>query len=76
MSWTFSVTFRLNRKRRKAPAPAVADEPQPEGNNFTQAEHAHGYSAPPELHVGSNRQSIDDDKGGAYKARPVGFARN
>lgn len=51
-------------------------EPQPEGNNFAQAEHAHSYSAPPELHLGSDRQSIDDDQGGVYRIRPIGFQRN
>ena len=51
-------------------------EPRPEGNNFAQAEYAHSYSAPPELHAGSDRQSIDDDQGGVYRARPIGFARN
>ncbi|MDQ0102340.1 hypothetical protein J2T10_001986 [Paenarthrobacter nicotinovorans] len=50
-------------------------DPQPEGNNFTQAEHAHSYSAPPELHAGYNRQSIDDDDGGTYRARTIGFTR-
>lgn len=27
-------------------------EPQPEGNNFAQAEHAHSFSSEPELHSG------------------------
>lgn len=47
--------------------PEPATELHPEGNNFTQAEHAHSYSAPPELHVGSDRQSIDDDQGAVYR---------
>ncbi len=51
-------------------------EPQREGNNFSQAEHAHSYSAAPELHVGSDRQSLDDDQGGVYRIQPVGFRRN
>jgi len=52
------------------------DEPQPEGNNFAQAEYAHSYSAPPELHASSDRQSLDDDQGGVYRSRPTGFQRN
>jgi hypothetical protein len=28
------------------------DEPRPEGNNFTQLEHAHSFSSEPELHNG------------------------
>ena len=56
--------------------PGPAPEPHPEGNNFAQAEYAHSYSAPPELHAGSDRQSIDDDQGGVYRVRPVGFQRN
>lgn len=54
----------------------VEHEPHPEGNNFAQAEHAHSYSAPPELHIGSDRQSLDDDQGGVYRVRPIGFRRN
>lgn len=57
-------------------AEPVQHEPHPEGNNFTQAEHAHSFSAPPEMHVGSDRQSLDDDQGGVYRARPIGFRRN
>lgn len=51
-------------------------EPVPEGNNFAQAEHAHSFSAPPELHASSDRQSLDDDQGGVYRTRPIGFRRN
>jgi len=50
-------------------------EPQPEGNNFAQAEYAHSYTAAPELHAGHRGQSIDDDEGGVYRARPIGFTR-
>lgn len=50
-------------------------EPQPEGNNFTQAETGAVYSAPPEMHAGWRGQSLDDDDGGAYRARRVGFTR-
>ncbi|MDQ5862052.1 MAG: hypothetical protein M3536_07310 [Actinomycetota bacterium] len=56
-------------------AEPVPNEPHAEGNNFAQAEHAHSFSAPPELHAGSDRQSLDDDQGGAYRMRPVGFQR-
>lgn len=52
---------------------SAEDEPQPEGNNFAQAEHAHSYTSPPELHAGTSRQSLDDDDGGIYK---IGFAPN
>jgi hypothetical protein len=31
---------------------AGGQEPQPEGNNFAQAEHAHSFSSEPELHSG------------------------
>ncbi|MCQ1951606.1 hypothetical protein NNX28_16940 [Arthrobacter sp. zg-Y859] len=31
-------------------------EPQPEGNNFTQLEHAHSYTSEPELHAGYRDQ--------------------
>lgn len=48
-------------------------KPTPEGNNFTQAEHAHSYSGPPELHAGYSRQSIDDDDSGTYR---IGFKPN
>jgi hypothetical protein len=51
-------------------------EPQPEGNNFTQAEHAHSYTSEPELHAAYSRQSIDDDQGGVDRMRPIGFRRN
>ena len=51
-------------------------EPQPEGNNFAQAEYAHAYTATPELHAGHRGISIDDDDSGAYKTRPVGFMPN
>lgn len=51
-------------------------EPQPEGNNFSQAEHAHSYTTQPEMHAANRGQSIDDDDSGAYKHRRVGFARN
>lgn len=52
------------------------EEPQPEGNNFAQAEYAHSYSAQPELHAGHRGQSLDDGDGGVYRVRPIGFAPN
>jgi hypothetical protein len=52
------------------------DEPMPEGAGSSQAEHAHSFSAPPELHAASDRQSLDDDQGGIYRTRPIGFRRN
>jgi hypothetical protein len=36
----------------KLTAGGAAEEPQPEGNNFAQAEHAHSFSSEPELHAG------------------------
>lgn len=54
----------------------VQHEPHPEGNNFAQAEHAHSYTSEPELHEGYSRQSLDDDQGGVYRVRPIGFRRN
>jgi len=59
-----------------AAAMGADHEPVPEGNNFSQAEHAHSYTAPPELHAASDRQSLDDDQGGVYRVRPIGFRRN
>lgn len=41
-------------------------EPHPEGNNFTQAEHAPGTNRQ-DLHGEANRESIDNDDGGAYR---------
>jgi len=33
-------------------ASAGSEEPQPEGNNFANVEHAHSFSSEPELHSG------------------------
>lgn len=54
----------------------VADEPRPEGDVYSQAEHAHSYTTQPEMHLANRGQSIDDDDRGAYRHRRVGFARN
>ena len=51
------------------------DEFGPEGAGEARSEHAHTYSTPPELHVRSDRQSLDDDDSGSYKRRPIGFTR-
>lgn len=56
-----------------AEAMAAEEEHHPEGAGQAQAEHAHSYSQPPEMHIGTNRQSIDDDEA---LRRPVGFRRN
>jgi hypothetical protein len=49
----------------------------PEGAGEARSEHAHSFSAPPELHIRSDRQSLDDDDSGSYrKRRPIGFTRN
>lgn len=50
----------------------MGNEPQPEGNNFTHAEHAHSFTSQPEMHAGHRGQSIDDDDGGVYR---IGFQR-
>ena len=50
---------------------APEDELHAEGDVYSQAEHAHSYTSRPELHAGHRGQSIDDDDGGAYKARPI-----
>jgi hypothetical protein len=51
-------------------------QPEPElhaeGNNFAQAEHAHSYTTPPEMHSGWGRQSMDDNDGGTYR---LGFQK-
>lgn len=39
---------------------AGGDEPQPEGNNFAQAEHAHSFSSEPELHAGYRPEHMMD----------------
>lgn len=36
------------------------EEPQPEGNNFAQAEHAHSFSSEPELHAGYRPEHMAD----------------
>lgn len=36
----------------KLTAGGGVEEPQAEGNNFAQAEHAHSFSSEPELHAG------------------------
>ncbi|MCC3277517.1 hypothetical protein LJ753_16760 [Arthrobacter sp. zg-Y20] len=58
--------------------PREPGEPHPEGNNFSQAEHAHSYTSEPELHTGYTGISIDydEDHGGVYRSRPIGFQRN
>ena len=39
---------------------ARGEEPQPEGNNFAQAEHAHSFSSEPELHAGHRPEHMLD----------------
>jgi hypothetical protein len=58
-----------------AAAMSESDEFGPEGAGEARSEHAHSFSAPPELHIGSDRLSIDDDDGGVYRKRPLGFTR-
>lgn len=45
------------------------EQPQSQGDTFTQAEHA-GQRSNSELHADSDRQSLDDDDGGTYR---IGF---
>ena len=59
-----------------AAAMSEPDEYGPEGAGQAQAEHAHSYTSPPEMHAGHSGRSIDDDDSGAYRARPIGFTRN
>ena len=59
-----------------AAAMSSPEEFGPEGAGEARSEHAHSFSTPPELHARSDRQSIDDDDGGTYKRRPIGFTRN
>jgi hypothetical protein len=47
-------------KIAKAGRPDDDDEPQPEGNNFAQAEHAHSFSSEPELHAGYRPEHMMD----------------
>ena len=54
---------------------SATDEPMPEGAGQSQAEHAHSFSAPPELHLASNREALEEDLEGGYRTRPIGFRR-
>lgn len=58
----------------EAYAAAMSDpeEFHPEGAGEARSEHAHTYSTPPELHIRSDRQSLDDDDGGSYRFIPLG----
>lgn len=44
-------------------------EAHPQGNNFTQAEHAHAYTSDPELHAGHRPKPEADDSSGY--GRPI-----
>lgn len=59
-----------------AEAMAAPDEFYPEGAGEARSEHAHSYTSRPELHTGYSERTIDDDDGGAYRTRPIGFTRN
>lgn len=49
--------------------------PQPEGNNFSQAEHAHSYTSEPELHNGNGRRDYYfEDRMGFRPNPPKGKA--
>jgi hypothetical protein len=53
-------------------AGAGGDEPQPEGNNFAQAEHAHSFTTEPELHAGHRPEhmaDVWDDRAGRISLR-------
>lgn len=47
----------------------------PEGAGEARSEHAHSCTSSPELHSGYRERAIDDDDGGAYRTRPIGFTR-
>jgi hypothetical protein len=51
------------------------DEYHPEGAGEARSEHADSYTSRPELHSGYSERTIDDDDGGAYRTRPIGFTR-
>lgn len=50
----------------EADTQARGGDPVPEGNNFTQAEHAPGTNRQ-DLHADANRESLDNDDGGVYR---------
>ncbi|MCW2132898.1 hypothetical protein [Arthrobacter sp. VKM Ac-2550] len=45
----------------------------PQGDVFSQAEHAHAYTSQPEMHSGHRGISLDydEDEGGVYRSRPI-----
>lgn len=53
--------------------PQGGEEPHPRGDVYAMAEHAHSFTAAPELHAGVRPTSIDNDDGGAYR---LGFQPN
>lgn len=50
-------------------AQAKQTEPIPQGDTFTQSEHAHSFTSYPEMRSGYREQSIDDDNGA--HGRPI-----
>lgn len=48
------------------------EEPHPEGDVYSQAEHAHSYTTEPELHAGHRGISIDYNE---ESRRRIGFQR-
>lgn len=50
------------------------DEPHPEGDVYSQAEHAHSYTTEPEMHAGHRGISIDYDDESRKRGR-IGFQR-
>jgi hypothetical protein len=53
-SWIEATAF------EKLAGAGAAEEPQPEGNNFAQAEHAHSFTTEPELHAGHRPEHMMD----------------
>jgi len=64
-SWIEATAF-----EKLAKAGAADEEPQPEGNNFAQAEHAHSFSSEPELHAGWRPSDVGwEDQAGRISLR-------
>lgn len=59
-----------------ASAMSEPDEHWPEGAGEARSEHAHSYTSHAELPSGYSERTIDDDDGGAYCTRPIGFTPN
>lgn len=53
------------------------EELHPEGDVYSQAEHAHSYTSEPELHAGHRDQpEYYEDEARTPRRRPIGFRPN